>query len=188
MDEPYFWYVLYVRTNAEQRVMKDLAQAYAKRGFGYGFEPFCPESEIYYRGKQARQLGKQYRKRPLFPNYVFVETQMPSDEFLKEFSAYVYNSPDIVRVLHYGGSSNIALDDGERNRFEYLFKGKRCLERSEGYIVGDKVTITAGPLVGQEGLITYVNRHNRLAVITVEMFGGKIEAKVALEIVQKTEA
>jgi len=46
MDEPYFWYVLYVRTNAEQRVMKDLAQAYAKRGFGYGFEPFCPESEL----------------------------------------------------------------------------------------------------------------------------------------------
>lgn len=185
MQEPYWWYVLYTRSNAEQRVMRDIKETFEKRDLNYALDPFCPESEFYYRNKTEKKLGKVYRKRPLFPSYVFLETNMPEGIFLKQFSSFIYNSPDIVRILHYGGSHNIALTDDERRRFEYLLKGKRCIDHSEGYIVGDRVEITAGPLVGMEGAITHINRHNRMAIIKVEMFGGQIEAKVALEIIDK---
>lgn len=183
MKEPYFWYVVYTRSNAEPRVVKDVSDAFSCRDSSYELVPFCPEAEIYYRGNAAQ--GRYYRRRALFPGYVFFETDMPSDVFLKEFSQYIYDSPDIIRLLRYGASGNIALDDGERRRFEYLFKGKRCFEHSEGYIEGDKIIVTAGPLVGHEGLITRINRHNRLATIALDMFGGKTEADVALEIVSK---
>lgn len=183
MREDYYWYVLYTRTNAEARVSAEFSEAFNKRKLDYCLEPFCPESEVYYRKRDGRE--KVYKKRPLFPNYVFLETDMPEKEFLTEFSDFIYKSRDIVRILKYGSSGKIAIDTDERKRFEYLFKGKRCLERSTGYIVGDTVTVTAGALIGCEGLITHINRHNRTAMIKLEMFGGVIEAKVALEIVDK---
>lgn len=186
MREPYWWYVLYVRSNAEQRVVSDIKRFAESCGFGYSFEPFCPESEFYFRDKKERRLGKSYRKRPLFPSYVFIETDMPSGDFLREFSAYIYNSADIVRVLRQGASGEIALPDDERRRFEFLLKGKRCLEHSVGYIVGDRICVECGPLAGCEGMITYINRHNRFAVIELDMFGTKTKASVALEIVTKT--
>lgn len=184
MREEYYWYVLYTRTNAEARVAADFSEAFKKRELDYSLDPFCPESEVYYR-KSGGSQEKVYKKRPLFPNYVFLETDMPEKEFLTEFSDFIYKSCDIVRILKYGSNGKIAIDPDERKRFEYLFKGKRCLEHSSGYIVGDTVTVTAGALIGCEGLITHINRHNRMAIIKLEMFGGVIEAKVALEIVDK---
>lgn len=187
MQEPYFWYVFHVRTGAENRVVQDMSQYVGKHDFSpYEVEPFCPESEVYFRGAQGRQLGKTYKKRPLFSGYVFVETTMPASEFLTTFGSYIYSSQDIVRILKSGSSDNIAVPIEERQRLEYLLKNKRCVERSVGYIVGDKVVIKGGPLVGLEGMIKYINRHNRYADIEIDMFGGKIKARCALEIVEKS--
>lgn len=188
MAEEYQWYVLYVRTNAEKRVIYDIDRFVRSHDFGYRVDPFCPESEYYYRNKKDRQAGHCYKKRPLFSGYVFIETDMPPKEFLGLFGAYIYGSTDIVRILKQGDSAEgIALPSSERQRLEYMLKGKRCLERSVGFIVGDVVHIECGPLKGHEGEIKYINRHNRYADIEVDMFGGKARARVALEIVNKTE-
>lgn len=186
MTEPYWWYILFVRANTEHRVVADMRRYFAFHKIPYEFDPFCPESEQYYRSKAQRILGNSYMRRPLFPGYVFLETNMPSKEFLGQMSKYIYASSDIIRLLRYGESDEIALPIDERRRFEFLLRGKRCLERSVGYIEGDKVHIDAGPLVGFEGLITRIDRHNRNATISIDMFGGKVETKVALEIVRKT--
>jgi transcriptional antiterminator NusG len=186
MQEPYWWYVLYVRTNTEHRVVTDFNNYYIQNfSSQYELELFCPESEYYFRNSKNRQLGKKYLKRPLFPNYVFIETNMPTLTFLKEFAQYIYNSADIIRILRYGDSPEIALTFEERRRFEYLFKGTRCLEHSEGYMEGDVVKIVAGPLIGLEGIIKKINRHNCNAVIEIDMFNQKQTIKVALEIVSK---
>ena len=186
MKEPYYWYVLYVRTNAEKRVVEDLARYIGERSFDLPMEPFCPESESYYRSKQDRLLGRTYRRRPLFPGYIFVETQMPPERFLKQMGDFIYRSADIVRLLRMSGdSASIAVPTEERRRLEFLLTGKRCVEHSVGYIVGDKVCVNSGPLKDREGLITYINRHNRYADIEVELFGSRVKARVALEIVDK---
>lgn len=189
MQEPYQWYVLYVRTSAENRVVHDIARFVGTHDFSpYEIEPFCPESEAYYRSGKAKAQKKSYRRLPLFAGYVFIETTMPADEFLSKFGQFIHSSPDIIRILKYGSGNNIALPDVERMRLEYLLRGKRCLEHSVGYVIGDKVYIAAGPLVGSEGLITYINRHNRYADIELELFGGKVKARAALEIVEKISA
>lgn len=184
MNKPYFWYVFYVKTGTENRVVQDIARFADTKGISSEVEPFCPQSEVYYRAARGKAAGKQYKKRPLFSGYVFVETSLTSSAFLTEFGSFIYNSQDIIRLLK-TGSANIALPDEERIRLEFLIKGKRCLERSIGFIEGDKVTITAGALIGFEGLITYINRHNRYADIEIDMFGTKTKARVALEIVEK---
>lgn len=147
MQEPYWWYVLYVRSNTEHKVAESFQKSFIRKGLQYKLEAFCPESEKYYKDKQYRIMGKIYQKRPLFPGYVFIETNMPSDIFQSEFYDVIYNSTDIIRLLRYGASSQIALRQEERRRFEYLFKGKRCIEHSVGYFDSDKIIITGGPLL-----------------------------------------
>ncbi|MCH5155635.1 MAG: antitermination protein NusG [Clostridiales bacterium] len=185
MQEPYFWYVFYVRTGSENRVVQDIARFSDTKGLSSDdIEAFCPQSEVYYRAARGKTAGKQYKKRPLFSGYVFVETRLTAKDFLTEFGSMIYTSHDIIRLLK-SGKDNIALPEQERIRLEFLLKGKRCVERSVGFINGDKVTITAGALIGQEGLITYINRHNRCADIEIDMFGGKTKARVALEIIER---
>lgn len=178
---------MYVKANTEQKAVRNFQQAFELKKLPYELEAFCPESEQFYRSKKLRILGKTYIKRPLFPGYVFVETNMPSEVFRSEFSEYIKNSAEIIKLLKYGDSEDIALHDEERQRFEFLLKGKRCLERSTGFIVGDKITITGGSLVGREGAIKKINRHNRTADIEIDMFNRKQTTKVALEIVSKTD-
>lgn len=185
MREPYWWYVLYVRSNTENRVVEAFNKACAKMETPYAVEAFCPESERYFRGDKFRATGKRYQKRPLSPCYVFVESEMPASEFRKRFYDTVRSSSDIIRLLGYGGTDEIALRRDERLCLEYLLKGKRCLDHSEGYIEGDKIVVTGGPLVGMEGCITKINRHNRTAEIETELFNQKQTIKVALEIVSK---
>lgn len=184
MQEPYYWYVLFVRAGTEHRVAEDIKQYFELHPIPYEFDAFCPESEHYYRSKD-RTAGRCYKRRPLFPGYVFLETQMPSTEFLATSSTYIFASSDIIRVLRYGDSDRIALPENERMRLEFLLKGKRCVEHSVGYILGDKIHIECGPLVGFEGNIVHLDRHNRSATIELDMFGGKNRAVLALEIVSK---
>ena len=184
MQEPYWWYILFVRAGAENRVILDLKHIFELKALPYNFEPFYPEAEQYYRSKEYQILGRHYRKRPLFPGYVFLETDLPEEEFLHEFSHFIYRSTDILRILK-SGDGRHTLPTKERQRFEYLLRGKRCLEHSVGYIVGDKIIVEAGPLVGREGTIKKLNRHNRSAFIEVELFGEKMTVKAALEIVSK---
>lgn len=185
MQEPYWWYVLFVKANTEKRVVGDISNYVKANKISCEFEAFVPESEHYFRSKKNREMGRQYAKRPLFPGYVFIETSLSQDEFIEYCAQYIYSSQDIIKLLRYGDSDQIALSNDERERFEYLFKGKRYLEHSQGYIEGDKVIVTYGPLVGHEGSIKHINRHNRLALIEFEMFGKLMSVKVALEIIKR---
>lgn len=182
VKEPYYWYVLYVKSNTEKRVADDILRSGLSGG--YAVEPFCPETEFYYR-KAGAAKDECYRKRLLFPAYVFIETDMPEQEFSRAYSSYVYDSQDIIRLLRYGKTDRIALPLDERQRLEFLLKGKRCLDRSVGVIEGDRVIITCGPLMGMEGLIKEINRHNRTATLKTELLGSSVEIKAALEIVSK---
>ena len=185
MEEPYWWYVLFVRTNSERRVVRDVTDFVKASKAPYEIEAFIPESEVYYRNKKFREIGKQYSKRPLFPGYVFVEANIPSKDFIELLGGFIYDSTDVIKLLRYGDSGEAAVALDERRRFEYLFRGKRCLEHSQGFIEGDKITIESGPLKGREGSIKYINRHNHCAKVEFKMFDKAIMADVALEIVKK---
>lgn len=186
MEEPYWWYVLYVKTNTEHRVVSGINLYYSQLGIkGSELVAFCPEAERYYRNAKKHSLGRTYLKRPLFPNYVFIETNIKADDFLEYFSWFIYNTADIIKLLRNGDSEDIAISYDERKRFEYLFKGKRYIERSKGFIVGDKVVVQYGPLVGLEGCIKKIDRHNRDAEVAITMFERITNIKIALEIVSK---
>lgn len=184
LPEQNWWYILFVRAGSENRVIADMKNAFERKSPEYSFDVFYPEAEQYYRSKKYQILGRRYLKRPLFPGYVFVETNMPAAAFLSEYIIFFYQSVDIIRILK-DSSGGIALPDDERDRLNYLLRGKRCLEHSVGYIEGERIIVKAGPLVGREAIIKKINRHNRDALIELDLFGEKLTLKIALEIISK---
>lgn len=178
------WYVLYTKTNAEERVMRGIGEAFRKLRLDYRFEPFSPNVEYYFRNKQAKVDGTTYRVKRLFPNYVFIETDMPEEKFIESFEKLILDSSDIIRLLKYS-EKNIALRQEEKARLEALLEQDRCLKRSVGKMIGGKVVVESGPLKGQENHITYVDRHNRAATIVFDIFYGRVIANAALEITEK---
>ena len=56
---------------------------------------------------------------------------------------------------------------------------------SVGFIEGDTIKVTEGPLLGLEGKIRKIDRHKRQCVVETEMFGQKTKMTVGLEIVYK---
>lgn len=179
-----WWYILFVRAGSENRVIADLRSAFEQKSPNYSFDLFYPEAEQYFRSKKYQILGHRYLKRPLFPGYVFIETDMPASDFLSEYITFIYRSMDIIRILK-DSSGEIALPETERQRLNYLLRGKHCLEHSVGYIVGEQIVVTAGPLMGREAIIKKINRHNRDALIELELFGETLSLKIALEIISK---
>ena len=61
---------------------------------------------------------------------------------------------------------------------------EEVLPESYGVKEGDQVRILEGPLVGMEGLIKFIDRHKRMAVLETELFGRKVEMKMGLEVVK----
>lgn len=58
---------------------------------------------------------------------------------------------------------------------------------STGFIQGDKIFVTEGPLQGKEGLIIKIDRHKRIAYLQLSMFNKETIAKVGLEIISKCQ-
>ncbi|QNU66244.1 antiterminator LoaP [Ruminiclostridium herbifermentans] len=172
-----YWYVLFVHTGREFRV----EQLIKKRLDSEKFRPFVPlhEKIIKISGIVKKEVS------PLFPSYVFIESEVPSQEFIEKVSPLIHNSLDIVHLLKYS-DSEIAIREAERKKLLSLYNDNYCIESSKAIIEGDKIYITDGPLIGQESIIKRVDRHKRRAWIEIDLMGDTKLINVAIEIVKKS--
>jgi transcriptional antiterminator NusG len=171
-----YWYVLFVRTGRERNV----EQLLKERLNTNLFSPFVPLYEKYF--KNSGILKKE--SKTLFPSYVFIESKVSNQDFLKSISTLIYSSSDIVRILKYG-DAEFAMRESEKGMLLSLCDKNHCIEPSSGIIVGDRIHILDGPLKGWESIVRKVNRHKRQAWIEIEFMGNMRLVIVALEIVDK---
>lgn len=129
-----------------------------------------------------RYHGKwHYETDVLFPGYVFMVTDRVADLFTK-----LKEVPDFTSLL---GNDGEAVYPIYKEEVLFLLRydpEHHNLDMSEGYIIGDAITITSGPLMGHEGLIKKIDRHKRLAFLEVDIMGQVTTVKVGLEIISKT--
>lgn len=171
-----YWYVLFVRTGQEEKVKEYLRE----RLDSNVFTPFVPLQEIILKisGTLKREVN------PLFPSYVFIQSEVSSQEFIKKSSTLIYTSRNIISILKYS-NTEIALRESEKKMLLSLCNEDYCIESSRGIIEGDKIHIIAGPLRGLESIVKKVNRHKRKAWIEIEFMGEVREISLALEIVER---
>lgn len=168
------WYVAQVRSGQE-RIVRDFCADNIDSSVMA--DCFLPEYETMW--KHAGEWKPV--KKLLFPSYIF----MVSDD-VEGLSKNLQNVPYPIHLLGAGDDAYTALANNERDWFLSFMDGSHCVRMSEGYIEGDKVIVTRGPLLGLEGDIRKIDRHKRRAYLDATMFGRTMPISVGLEVVRKT--
>lgn len=167
------WYAVQVRSGKEEEIMKKCALYVDGKALK---ECFVPKSQ-----KMKKFKGKwETVYEVLFKGYVF----MISDDV-----AMLYNElkkvPDLTKLIGNDGKEIYPILQ-EEAKFLTRFGGKdHVVEVSTGYVEGDEIKITHGPLVGQEGSITKIDRHKRIATVDVSLLGRITRVQVGLEVIMK---
>lgn len=173
------WYVAQVAGGREETT---LAQCRKLIDSEVLKECFAPEAEYPWKTKD----GWEVRKKLLFPGYLFYVTS-DVDELYDQLARV----PAATRLLGNGAKGVkrvfFPLTDDERDWFLAFTDRKRVVRMSEGYIEGDTVKVTSGPLRGHEASIRKIDRHKRRAYIDVSLFGRTVPASVGLEILWKSQ-
>jgi len=178
MHETY-WYVLFVRTGSEEKLVKILNEKLARDTF----KPFVLKGTHI-----RRRQGECTKFESLcFPGYVFVETEMASAEFREYANAVILPLDNIFRLLDYGDKSDIgiAVREEERLFLNAVFGDEYCLDVPRILKEGDSVKVVSGPLAGHESYIVRLNKNG--VVIAVELLGNSVEVHLGVEFVRVVE-
>ncbi len=116
---------------------------------------------------------------PVFPGYVFVET-----EDIDDFRIRLREMKTMAKVLRAGEETVPVYPEEEA--FLRLTGGEDHIVRfSEGYEIGKKLTVTQGPLKGYEGRVKRIDRHKKYAVLEVSLMGQAVDIQMGIEVFRK---
>lgn len=167
------WYAVQVRRGKEDKFVEWCEKKINYQAYKDIFIPRVMMAKKY-QGKWHNE------KRVLFPGYVFVITDHVDDLFQE-----LKKIPDLTKMLgEYKGEIFPIYSEEVQYLLKYDQEG-HVVNMSTGYIEGDNIVITDGPLVGYEGLIKKIDRHKRIAFIEVNVFNQISMIKVGLEIISK---
>lgn len=162
------WYAVWVRTGQEEKVLRMCKEILHE-------QCFLPKYEC------ARKQDGRWIKReePLFPGYLFFISD-DVETLIKELKVV----PDFTKVLG-DNQEPIALYQHEIDFLQKYTNENRVLEMSCGFLEGDRLVVTDGPLKDYQGKIVRIDRHKRLAMLEMEFFGRVVRTKVGVEVVRK---
>lgn len=166
------WYAVQVRTGREEKVLDMSRKTVDRNVLKECFIPYCERMKRY----QGEWHKEQYI---LFPGYVFLITERVEELYWK-----LKKLPEFTKILG-DGAEFIPIKEEEKTILQKMGGKSYLAEMSRGFMRGDKVIITSGPLENMEGEIVYIDRHKRLAAVRIEMFDRLLEVKLGLEIVHK---
>lgn len=169
------WYAVQVRSGKETEIMKACQLLVNPHVLE---ECFIPKSQ---KRKKFKGVWKDVTE-ILFKGYVFMITD-DIDRLYNELKKI----PDLTKVLGNDGKEIYPIRVEEAKFLARFGGSKHIVEVSSGYIEGDTIKVTSGPLMGQEGHIAKINRHKRLAFVDVSLFGQVTRVQVGLEIIRKIE-
>ncbi len=165
------WYVMQVYTGQEMAI----AQKCRDRVIVDGEDVFVPLVERWTKIQGERTLIMS----KLFSGYVFVETKN-----IKDFYIRLNQVNSMTKILRTGEEITPIYREEE----EYLKRlggDEHIVKYSEGYIEGDKLIVTSGPLKDCEGKVKKILRHKRLVVLEVPLLGRTVEVTLGLGVVER---
>lgn len=165
------WYVIQVYTGKEL----EIAQQCRDRVVEDGEDVFVPLAERWTKIRGERTLITSR----LFPGYVFIETDRIED-FYKRLNR-IYAMTKVLRT----GDEMTPIQKEEEEYLRKLGGDEHLVKYSEGYIEGDKLVVTSGPLKDFEGNVKKILRHKRLVVMEVSLLGQTVEVTLGLGVVEK---
>lgn len=158
------WYVIHTMSGLEQKCMQQ-CQEYIDEAVYH--EMFIP---MYKTKKHFKKEWHEVEK-PLFPGYLFVDTDEiePIMTGLKQFRQYtkLLKDGDVISPVKKEEQDFLAL----------MMDKNHIVQYSEGFLIGDEVYITSGPLRKIPGWIKSVDRHRRTAKMEIPILDGARRSK-----------
>ncbi len=158
---PFAWYVIQTRCRHENKLALRLRQQ--------GLEVFLPRHTVPSRRRDRKVLLKE----PLFPSYLFIQTDWRDDAY-QEISKLF----GVVRILGTnGGFSTVPAETVEAIRIS-VASGRTCqswpfLEK------GKRVRVIEGPLAGVMGTVVAPRHKKSKLVVSVELFRRSLAVELA---------
>jgi len=166
------WYAVQVMTGKEEETSIACRRVLNREVLN---DCFTPKYE-----RMKRYHGQWHREeKPMFPGYLFFITDQ-----IEEIHYEQKRLPQLTKILGIGAEF-IPLSDKEVEMLSKIEDERHLVKMSEGYIVGDQVIITSGPMQDMGGKIKKIDRHKRIATIQMEMFGRLMDVVMGLEIIKK---
>ena len=118
-------------------------------------------------------------KKVLFPGYFFVDT--------KDIEAVLKELRQVSRLTKVLKSADVVspISEEEQEFLKGMMNEEHIVECSTGFIVGDRICITDGPLRNHYGIIKKVDRHRRTAKLEINFFGRMTPVEIGLEILAR---
>lgn len=168
------WYVIQVMTGKEEETRKHILSL---------VNPLLITECFIPRFKQMKKYQGAWHKdeKIMFPGYLFMVTDHIDDVYVG-----LKKVPTLTKILGQKDEIIMPLPVSEVLLLSKFADADHIIDVSLGFIEGDKITVTSGPLMGQEALIKRIDRHKRVAEVEVTFFGTTVRAKVGLEIIKKS--
>ena len=115
----------------------------------------------------------------LFPGYVFIETDRIEDFYIR--LRRIYAMTKVLRI----GEEMTPIQKEEEDYLRRLGGDDHVVKYSEGYIEGDNLVVTSGPLKDFMGKVKKVLRHKRLVVMEVPLLGHTVEVTLGMGILER---
>lgn len=168
------WYVIQVRSSHEREIADKcrtmISQDILRECF---ITKYVSKKKYNGQWKEVKEV--------LFKGYVFLMS-----DCIEELYIELKKVPDLTKMIGKKKDIIYPLTKGEIEFLKTFTNDKHIVDMSTGFIEGQMIHITDGPLQGKEGLITKIDRHKRIAYLNLNIFNNDITAKVGLEIISKT--
>ena len=171
------WFVFFVKTGSEYAACEFMNKLFNKDES----TAFIPQVELIY--KNSRLIRKELK--PMFPGYVFADSALDERTFITNAYKLVRFSKCIFSLLGGKNIGCIKLGENEKKFLLSFYDDGYVTEESKGFIIGDKIFVTSGPLKGRESMIKKIDRHKRRAEIETIFLGENRRISVSLEIISK---
>ena len=169
------WYVIQV-INGREEAMRELIERVIPAGVIE--ELFSPQYET-----EIKKNGAWLRtNKPLLPGYLICATRDP-----RTVEQYLLQIGEFARVLSQGGEFVPLAKDETQLLACFTAKGERVVPMSECLKEGDRVTVTAGPLLGHEGLIKTINRHKNTAYLEFDLCGRRVTTRMGCAVLTQEQ-
>jgi len=153
------WYAAYTKYNHERVVNKLLREK--------DIITFLPQIIVPSRRKDRKILIKK----PLFPNYLFVELNEVRDNWMK-----VFRTPGLARIC--GNDRPTPIPDEDIESIRIFVNSDRNIYPLPYLQVGSRVQVISGPLAGAIGTLIKEDHKRRRLVVSIELMGQSVAASL----------
>lgn len=155
------YYILYCQKAKIEKVCKRLNRK-------KDIYAFIPKMEVYIR------LKKEIELKVMYPNYLFIKTDMNSLEFYSLLCSLQEERDGIVKELKKEDVS--ALTDEEILLMNRLLNDQGILKMSKGYKENGKTKVMEGPLVPYQNNIIDTDKRDMIAILNIRFLNRNIKA------------